>query len=690
MADITGASLRPIYDRLHGAPEYHPLEADTFADWSMEAGDIVTITREGKNYTSPVHNTTIVWRKSQQVKVSSTGKEERGSIAKASQKKAMRGGSILRHDEYMHYYVEDQYHQMQAGLEATASTLNLYVDNKYAQMRSGLQLTSSTAHLYTDNKYAQMRSGLALTTSTALLYVDNKYAQMQSGLALTASTAMLYVDNKYAQMQSGLALSASTAMLYVDNKYTQMQSGLMLTSRTAKLYTDNKYTQMSAGLSLGVSFALLKVNDSYNQMKSALYLTSSDAHLYVDNKYAQMQSGLALSSSTAMLYVDNKYSQMQSGLAATSSSAKLFTENRTTRAYIMTRINADGEGEALIEADKVSITGATTINGVLSIVDDGLVVKKSTVFQGNAGMTTNGSSFKFFAGTKMEMVASGGAATYEVDGTTLATMIKTAAVSNNQLTLTRFDGTSVNFSKATTLSGAWASGILTVNASPQGNSFTATEYTEPNGAISQNPTFPKVIQVPIKGRSYVNGSETPVDTGYTGTLQVNAAPLLQDLTGADKITANGTYTPASGYIGLGSVEIDVPGYTEGQNSVNIIKGSWDTTNARIQFSKSAGTANTQGVQVGASKSWSNGEFTATIKDYYDNQEGVDTGYRVTTDIGTPSSTNPAAKPSTESIAGRTQIGTSGISKAGLSGPGYIFFSITVRGKELKYYITVNP
>lgn len=677
MTDITGASLRPIYDRLHGAPEYHPLEADTFADWSMEAGDIVTITREGKNYTSPVHNTTIVWRKSQQVKVSSTGKEERGSIAKASQKKAMRGGSILRHDEYMHYYVEDQYHQMQAGLEATASTLNLYVDNKYAQMRSGLDLTSSTAHLYTDNKYAQMRSGLALTTSTALLYVDNKYAQMQSGLALTTSTAMLYVDNKYAQMQSGLALSASTAMLYVDNKYTQMQSGLMLTSSTAKLYTDNKYTQMSAGLTLGVSFALMKVNDSYNQMKSALYLTSSDAHLYVDNKYAQMQSGLI----------------------ATSSSAMLYTQNRTTRAYIMTRINADGEGEALIEADKVLISGATTISGALTISDGILVVKKTATFQGNIQMPTADSFiqapiFGVPYNGKIRFNGTSAGETYNLTTDILKGMVKEFSVSGNTLTLTPFYGDPVNFSKATTLAGSWGSGSggeirYRVVASPQGSANYATVFVE-NGTASKNANWQTMVDIPVKIRSYVNGSETAVDTGYENTLHVNVNDLLQAKTGADKITANGTYTADSDHIGLGSVEIDVPGYTEGQNSVNIIKGSWDTTNARIQFSKSAGTANTQGVQVGASKSWSNGEFTATIKDYYDNQEGVDTGYRVTTDIGTPSSTNPAAKPSTESIAGRTQIGTSGISKAGLSGPGYIFFSITVRGKELKYYITVNP
>jgi len=129
------------------------------------------------------------------------------------------------------------------------------------------------------------------------------------------------------------------------------------------------------------------------------------------------------------------------------------------------------------------------------------------------------------------------------------------------------------------------------------------------------------------------------------------------------------------------------GVVSGRNGVNIIKGSW--SNAQIEFTKSAGTANTQGVKVGASGSWSGGNYTAKIKDYYNDPSGVETGYTVTTDIGSPSTTNPSAQPSTASLSGRTQVGTNDLSKASLSGPGYIFFSITVRGKELKYYIKIK-
>lgn len=309
MADnnITGASLKPIYTQLNSTPTYHPLEADTFADWSMEAGDIITISRDGKDYKSPVHNSTISWSKGQQVKVSSTGNEKREPIAKASQKQysgGHGGGGALRNHRYEHIYVEDQ--------------------------------------------------------------------------------------------------------------YNQMVSGLILTGSAARLYVDDKYNQMSAGLDL----------------------TSSSAHLYVDNKYKQMQAGLSLTSSSAALYVQSK----------------------TSRAYIMARINANGESEDLIHADKVSITGRTTINDVMTVSDRSLYIKVPTRLSNNlmlSSLTMRGAGDDNTIGPEV-----------------FGKIIKSASVSNNVLTLTSIDGTQTTFSKATSLSGVWSgAGKLTVTASPQGETL---------------------------------------------------------------------------------------------------------------------------------------------------------------------------------------------------------------------------
>jgi hypothetical protein len=445
-------------------------------------------------------------------------------------------------------------------------------------------------------------------------------------------------------------------------------------------------------------------------------------------------------------------------------------QNHINAAGITLSINNSSSAVA-INADHVKITGDTLLSGQLTVSDGALMVKTALLVSGstNGNVSINNGSIN----AKTHQINSGGSVKwiggntgeyYDITTEILKGMVKQFSVSGNTLTLTPFYGDPVNFSKATTLNGSWGSGTggeirYRVVASPQGNANYATVFVE-NGIASKNTNWQTMVDIPVKIRSYVNGSETAVDTGYENTLHVNVSDLLQDKTGTNKITSNGTYTPDSDHIGFGSIEIAVPTghmdvktqfnsspdgyyivstdgsggpeiansssyyqlgtsgsnastkvqvqntsgtrigntpelsvgslYTNGQNSVNIIKGSWDTTNARIQFSKSAGTANTQGVQVGASGSWSNGNFSAPIKDYYDNPAGVDTGYTVSTDIGSPSTSNPSAQPSTASIAGRTQVGTSGISKAGLSGPGYIFFSVTVRGRELKYYITVNP
>ena len=339
--NIRGASLNPIYSQLRNAQDLNVGEVNTFTDWSVEAGDVVTVTRDGQEYKMPVHNQKTNWNKQQRVMISATGNEKRESITKVSQKKFRGGGSGLQATRETYQSIITHYNEMVAGLVLESSSASLFVENKYTQMRSGLDLTSSSAALYVENKYSQMKSGLDLTSSSAALYVENKYTQMSSGLKLTSSSAALYVNDKYSQMSSGLKLTSSSASLYVNNKYTQMSSGLKLTSSSAALYVENKYTQMSSGLKLTSSSAALYVNDKYSQMSSGLKLTSSSASLYVNNKYTQMQAGLKLTESSAFLYTRNAYTQMSSGLKLTESSAFLYTRNAYTQMSSGLKLTSD-------------------------------------------------------------------------------------------------------------------------------------------------------------------------------------------------------------------------------------------------------------------------------------------------------------------------------------------------------------
>ena len=92
---MANANLQQIYNRLNGTANYHPYTADTFADWSLEAGDIVTVSRDGKSYSSPIHSDTVRWNGHQRVSVEARGEKERGPVSKMSAR-SYGGGAAVR------------------------------------------------------------------------------------------------------------------------------------------------------------------------------------------------------------------------------------------------------------------------------------------------------------------------------------------------------------------------------------------------------------------------------------------------------------------------------------------------------------------------------------------------------------------------------------------------------------------
>ena len=107
---VTGASLSGIYDRLNNSST-RPMSASTFSDWSLEAGDRVTLTRDGQTYQGTVHNSSMSWKgKTPTVEINSTGNEKRDAVSKAEKKKYNRGGGGVRNDEKMYQYEVNQDH----------------------------------------------------------------------------------------------------------------------------------------------------------------------------------------------------------------------------------------------------------------------------------------------------------------------------------------------------------------------------------------------------------------------------------------------------------------------------------------------------------------------------------------------------------------------------------------------------
>ena len=377
---------------------------------------------------------------------------------------------------------------------------------------------------------------------------QRKFNRGSSGLRATEERYR-QIETSYNGMRSGLILASSSAALYVNNKYTQMQSGLFLTESSAHLYTNNRYTQMQSGLKL----------------------TESSAHLYTNNRYTQMSSGLSLSSSSAALYVNNKYTQMQSGLQLSENSARMYVESKTSRAEIIARINADGEGEALINADKVKLSGTTTINSVFTVIENAVGVSVPLITK-NISIGSN-STLNLYTATFQ------GSNPVTLTALVLANVIKSASVSGNTLTLTPFIGDAITFSKATSLSGTWSSGHLEVTASPQNSKY--HQYII-SGDAEDTSSDNNSWYVPILAKNDPN-SQSSSRTGHR--VYVNAtARYNAGKTQGYKNAANDMSWPSqiSGQNDKTEVDIGYP-TTSGSSSTRTLKLTKDSAGAYLKL-----------------------------------------------------------------------------------------------------------
>lgn len=174
------ASLAPIYNRLASAPRYHPMSSDTFADWSMEAGDIVTVSRDGQSYSAPVHTSTLKWHGKQQISIRSEGDKERPPLSIMSQRKyasSRSGGGGHYGQQDLYWEMESEDGTLHATISATAEALTTSYTKDIGDTKAALEGTiTQTAEAYQRvymNKLTDVESKVEQTADSIGLIVDS-------------------------------------------------------------------------------------------------------------------------------------------------------------------------------------------------------------------------------------------------------------------------------------------------------------------------------------------------------------------------------------------------------------------------------------------------------------------------------------------------------------------------------------
>lgn len=616
---ITNAALSGIYERLNSAPTYHPLEAETFSDWAIEAGDIVTVTRGEKSYASPVQSTRMVWRGAPEIVLNSTGNKERASVSKISRQKYGRGSGAMRNSEEIHNAVYSEDGVLYSLVEQTASSIRTEVGVAISGMAHSV-IEQTATYIRTEIENAASSISASVIEQTAE-YVRTEVASVASGVAWSvveqtmtniqqqiAGRARVYVqwndpsddhdmmngdlwykkrvnqtwdeigqeswdaledykwqdlyglkhyvwkNGAWQQVMDTAAIVESEVKVEEDREHWAVlatardidnqiyQSNLTVTAQKissdvstaqSKIYSTiaqtatnivSRVENVDAGLRSRIEQTATsiraEVSDTADGLEAMILVTATGVYSGVSDYVNGNFSTILQTSTNIAMAVKSAKDDLQSAINVEKARIGLVVEGtganaKIKPAEIVAAINAQtGQSAVKISADIVSLDGATIAD---RLAGQNVEFQDLELYSGSEFSIGNDSVFYF--GSDVDFEYNGNYADVE-------NLIVDASVSGNTLTLTKMDGSKVPFSKATSLSGAWSSGTFTVTASPQGNTYTATAYAEGNGTPTKVSGWQTLLSVPYKIKSYVNGDETPVDTGKTGNIQADATAIF--------------------------------------------------------------------------------------------------------------------------------------------------------------------
>lgn len=690
MAD---ASLTPIFERLNGVPAYHPMSADTFADWAMEAGDMVTMSRGEDSITSPVSTSRMVWRGQQQITLEATGSKEREAISKISKRKYGRGGGGMTSASYIYHEIADTYNNLRTIIMATESGITTMVSNNYRGLSSYIQQSSSSIDAKLNSYYNGLSSHLNITSSSLNFYIQDVYSSLSSRLSITSSSLSHRISDDYNGLTSYVEQTASSirelivqgegSVVYpsltdpsgshemkdgdiwiqttgihswedlfeadtdwgsedfsweevrgsvtwvwrdgawekviddrelatmtdfdrtsdhirmtaraietldgqlrateasfevraqqIESTVIDRTNGLdtRITQTTSSIQSEVKDTRegLSSTITQTASSIRMEVNNNYQGLSSAITQTASSIRLEVRNNYQGLNSAITQTASSIRMEVNNNYQGLSSRIQQTASSIRTEVVGKDG---VISAINQTAE-DILISASKIALSGTTKINDVFTVISNAVGVSVPLICSGNVDIGSN-KVLNLYTATFQ------GASPVTLTALNLAGVIRSASVSGNTLTLKPFVGEDITFSKATSLSGEWSSGHLTVTASPQGQGLIYNQYII-SGDAEDTSSDNNSWYVPILAKSNPN-EQTSTRTGHrvivNATSRYNAGK-----TQGYKDAANAITWPSaiSGQFDKTSVSITYPN-TSGSTSNRTLTLTKDSAGAYVKL-----------------------------------------------------------------------------------------------------------
>lgn len=643
---ITGASLQPIYDRLHGAVPYHPMSADTFADWSIEAGDIVTMSRDGETSASPVHSAHVVWRGSPIVTLNSEGKEKRDSIARISRRKYNRSGAGIVNTQAIYYDLYSDDGRLHSELAYSESILRVEFSNADSALRGEIEITAS--HLRTEYQEAdgRLQSEFEITASHMRTeYLDNE-ERLKSEFELTASHLRTDFEDADARLYGALEVTASHLEAEFSDEVNSVRASVQVQANRIGLVVQGtganakiKAAQIVAAINDdGTSETIISADKVYISGTTKIndVFTVADGYVYTKVDMFAGPGKVFNGDHVGSFY----YSQQEQGHSVRYGTLKkAAVEGNTLKIWKF----GDADSSPSITFSKAaSISGGWSGDRYTATATPGSAQVHTELYSVAETAVTDPPSAM---GDKYVKATIRIAWDGDPDEGEASHTISKDVVINSTIAWTKGN----NSGKVT----GWSNAYAKVEIPNTNTSSASATFKTPNATASSNPAQN------VHALSIVNNDNNSVnllratDGGTAITIArfshnkytagVNSVTVTDvSVYGSPAATATSISvqgTASNGATKIGSVDITSQrtnaynsGVTAGKNAVTITKGSW--SGGQISFTKSEGTASTKSVQlVASSASWSSNTATVQIWDgtAADAQHGSNTGYTVTVD-----------------------------------------------------------
>lgn len=339
LAGLTDEEIRtygePIYNRLAAFEAFSPILAHAVCDWSIQAGDMITIVLDGVAYKFPVYCQTITWNGSARVDYESSGSD---------------GRPVMSAENRKDFQTKRAMHELVVDVNGIKSNMTLMADD-ITTLNTRIEAVPGEILTEVSSKYAtknELSTANASTLSSAKTYADSAVATLKSSVASTYQTK--------SAASSANASTLSSAKSYTDKAISTLETSISSTYQTKSATT----TAINNAISTAESYTD-KAIASFKQELGTDFVTAETLSTAINN-----------AASTAESYTDKAISTLSNELSTTYE-----TKESATQAYNNAISTAQSNTESAISTFSQEVS-ANYVKGEANLMSSSAIIQKAS------------------------------------------------------------------------------------------------------------------------------------------------------------------------------------------------------------------------------------------------------------------------------------------------------------------------